>query len=266
MPETDPFMPYSTCSVRDFLHPRFAEINCLLEQPLLVHRKIWEHVYIIHHLEAAGVLARGARGLGFGVGKEMLPAIFADRGVEVVATDAPQEIGVGAGWASTNEYSPSIVDLPSGTMARADFLRRVSWRECDMNAIASDLSGFDFCWSSCCFEHLGSLDAGLDFVLESVEKTLKPGGIAVHTTELNLASNTDTIETGQTVLYRRRDIERLIATLRERGHEVGELVLAPDLLSLGGHVDTPPYGLPHLKLALSGYVTTSVGIVVRRGR
>ena len=34
-----------------------------------------------------GLLAPGRRGIGFGVGTEPLPALFANRGVEVVASD-----------------------------------------------------------------------------------------------------------------------------------------------------------------------------------
>ena len=266
VPASEPFLPYSTCSVRDFLHPKFAQIVEQMQHFLVLHRKLWENVFIVHKLDKAGALKSKRRGLGFGVGKELLPAVFASKGIDVMATDAPHEIGAGAGWTLSDEWAPGLDDLPIGAMNRQDFLRRVSWRVCDMNAIEPDLTGYDFCWSSCCLEHLGSLQAGVDFIVNSVEKTLKPGGVAVHTTEFNLSSNSETIERGQTVLYRRRDLETLIATLRERGHEVDDLVIAPDLLSLGGYTDTPPYASPHVRLALNGYTTTSVGLVVRRGR
>ena len=266
VPPTEPFLPYSTCCVRDFLHPRFARIIELMQHSLVLHRKLWENVFIFDKLEKADVVRSPRRGLGFGVGKEMLPAVFAAAGASITATDAPPEIGAGAGWTLTDEWAPGLDDLPTGNLSREEFRRRVSWRTCDMNAIEPDLSGYDFCWSSCCLEHLGSLGAGADFIVNSVEKTLKLGGVAVHTTEFNLSSNSQTIETGQTVLYRRRDLEALIATLRRRGHQVDDLVIAPDLLSLGGYIDTPPYAAPHVRLALSGYTTTSVGLVIRRGK
>ena len=266
VPSTEPFLPYSTCSVRDFLHPRFARIIDLMQHSLVLHRKLWENVFIIDKLEKANVVRSKRRGLGFGVGKEMLPAVFAAAGADVTATDAPPEIGAGAGWTLTDEWAPSLDDLPTGAMSKEEFRRRVSWRTCDMNSIEPDLSEYDFCWSSCCLEHLGSLEAGAEFIVNSVEKTLKIGGIAVHTTEFNLSSNSETIERGQTVLYRRRDLEALIATLRQRGHHVDDLIIAPDLLSLGGYIDTPPYAAPHVRLALNGYTTTSVGLVIRRGK
>lgn len=69
------------------------------------------------------------------------------------------------------------------------------------------------------------------------------------------------------MIYRTRDIEELIDRLRQRGHEVEPFVIAPDIHALDFHVDVPPYSLqPHLKLMLGKFVSTSVGLVIRRGR
>jgi hypothetical protein len=65
---------------------------------------------------------------------------------------------------------------------------------------------YDFLWSSCALEHLGSLDAGLDFVVNAMD-LLKPGGTAIHTTEFNLSSDDETLTSGPCVIYRRRDID-----------------------------------------------------------
>jgi hypothetical protein len=116
-------------------------------------------------------------------------------------------------------------------------------------------------------EYLGNLPNGLDFIRNSVERTLRVGGVACHTTELNLSSNTDTITSGGTVIYRRCDLEDFVIEMRERGHKVGELRIASDSHSLDFYVDTPPYvHNPHLKLRLMDYTTTSVGLVIVRGR
>jgi hypothetical protein len=161
-----------------------------------------------------------------------------------------------------------VDDLPhEGIVDHATFRRRVSFRECDMNAIPDDLVDYDFCWSSCCLEHLGNLRNGIEFIVNSVEKTLKIGGVACHTTEFNLSSNDETVEEGATVLYRHRDIVELIERLTARGHFVDELRIAPDSLVMDGYVDTPPFGPPvHLKLALLGFTSTSLGLAIRRGR
>lgn len=261
------FMQYSTCSVADMAHPRFTEICALIDRQPAYHRKLWEWVYIVHHLIEAGMLTSGKRGVCFGVGREPLPAFFAKMGCDILATDAPPEIGISSGWANSQHYGEALSALSFPEIVSDDILRaRVSHGYCDMNAINDDLTGFDFNWSSCCFEHLGSLEAGAQFVINCVEKTLKPGGIAVHTTEFNLSSNEETVGEGPTVIYRKRDIEDLISRLRARGHEVQPFVAAPHAHALDFHIDAPPYmPNPHLKLRLSEYAATSVGLVVRRG-
>jgi tetratricopeptide (TPR) repeat protein len=260
--EAAPFMRYSTCSAADFLHPEFARIVGMIGRTMILHRKLWEWVYVVHHLMGAGVVGPGRRGLVFGVGNEMLPALFASHGAAITATDAPADIG--EAWQSTEQFASGLAAMPEGALPREQFERLVSWEPCDMTAIPAHLTGYDFCWSSCCFEHLGSLRAGMDFVVNSVERCLAPGGVAVHTTELNLSSNDATVANGATVLYRRRDIEDLIAELRALGHEAAPFSIAPDTLTVDGFVDTPPYATPHLKLLLEGYVATSVGLVVRK--
>lgn len=113
------------------------------------------------------------------------------------------------GWSSSVQHAVGKAALRwHGVCTDDQFDRNVAFRECDMNHIPDDLTGFDFCWSSCAFEHLGSIEKGLTFVERSLD-CLKPGGWAVHTTELNLSSNDDTVDNHETVLFRRRDFEEL---------------------------------------------------------
>jgi SAM-dependent methyltransferase len=133
-----------------------------------------------------------------------------------------------------------------------------------MNHIPPDLKDFDFNWSSCSFEHLGSIDKGLAFLKNQLD-TLKPGGWAVHTTEYNISSDDDTIEKGDTVVFRKKDIDKIIAELRSRGH-----FAEPLDYSLGGEredfqVDFLPHQQKvHLKLQLDNYVVTSIGLIIRK--
>jgi SAM-dependent methyltransferase len=265
-PATDgPYMAYSTCSAADIRHRHLSEFTEAVRIPRVFHRKMWEWAFITHHLQRLGAIGPGKRGLVFGVGAEPLPSLFAKEGAQIVATDGPPEVSE-RGWLSTNQFADSAGRLwREEIIDRENFMSQVSYETCDMTRIPSHLTDFDFCWSSCCFEHLGSLEAGAEFVLNSVERTLKPGGVAVHTTEFNLTSDSDTIADGPTVLYRRRDLEALILRLRKRGHEVDDLQIAPDVDPLDFFVDMPPYHGPHLKLKLMGYTTTSVGLVIRRG-
>ncbi len=261
----EPFQ-YSTCSSADLYHPKFVEICTKIHKVPLWHRKLWEWAYIVHHLESAGVLRAGSRGVCFGVGNETLPAYFASRGSEILATDAPPAIGEAEGWSKSGQHFDSKEALYYPKMIeRTEFDRLISFKTADMNQIPIDITGFDYCWSSCCFEHLGSISKGIEFVINSVEKTLVSGGIAVHTTEFNLSSNTNTIETGSTVIYRKCDIEEMVRQLQQLGHDTSVIRIAPDISAVDSYVDVPPYTQnPHLKLQLAGFVTTSVGIVVRK--
>jgi len=263
-----PFFAYSNCQAADFYHPRFIQLCKLIDERPRFHRKQWEWIFVLHKLLESGAVREGARGLVFGVGREPLPAVFASLGVNIMATDAPLDLPTTSSWTNTNQHSAALEGLMYPSIVPEDRLRKhVTHAYCDMTAISPAFAGYDFNWSSCCFEHLGTLEAGMQFVVNAVEKTLKVGGVAVHTTEFNASSNEDTVESGETVMYRRRDMEELVHRLRERGHEVEEFRIGPTAHALDFCVDVPPYtGNVHLKLLLANYVATSVGVVVRRGR
>ncbi|MCU1498643.1 MAG: hypothetical protein JWM47_2596, partial [Acidimicrobiales bacterium] len=214
------------------------------------HRKLWEWAYLVRTLDALDQLRPGRRGLGYGVGRESMVAFIAGRGCEVVATDLPPDATEARLWTNADQHASGILD----DLARpelcdpASFAELVSWQPVDMREHRPDLIDFDFCWSACALEHLGSLEAGMDFVARSME-TLRPGGIAVHTTELNVGSDEDTIESGPTVLYRRRDLGALVERLEAAGHQVATLHLAEGTGAMDTYVDVPPYvPEPHIRL------------------
>jgi hypothetical protein len=235
-------------------------------RPFMLHRKMWEWLFIAEALSEHGVLRPGHVGLGFGVGQEPLVALFASYGCDVVATDQPPELAEASGWTESKiEFAGGLAGLNENGLCPAEqFERRVHYRDVDMNDIPTDLRHFDFTWSSCAFEHLGSLQAGADFVVAQMA-CLKPGGLAVHTTEYTVSSNEATIDAGATVLYRRRDIEALVRRLRRAGHHLDidytEGTTPDDL-----HVDTPPYTNVHLRTMLGEYVTTSLALVIEKGK
>jgi hypothetical protein len=245
------------------LRPMWAAVDDGRE--VMLHRKMWEWLFIAEALRERDLLAAGHRGIGFGVGQEPLVALFAAAGCDVVATDQPHESAVASGWTdSTVEWAAGPEDLNAfGLCAADEFGHRVAYRHVDMNAIPADLNGFDFAWSSCALEHLGTLAAGMDFVLAQMA-CLQPGGVAVHTTEYLVSSNDTTVEAGGTVFYRRRDIESLVERLQRAGHDVDmdySLGSTPDDV----HVDVPPYTDVHLRTELAGYVTTSLALIVTKG-
>jgi SAM-dependent methyltransferase len=245
--------------------------ECLREVPRY-HRKLWEFVYICQVLHEHGMLAAGMRGVGFGVGREPLAALFASRGAEIVATDMEADAAREAGWLQSAQHAGAELEALNdrGICAAERFNAAVSYRSVDMNAIPDDLIGFDFCWSSCACEHLGSIDSGLAFLRGSM-KVLRPGGVAVHTTEYNLSSDERTVDSGPTVLFRQRDLVALETALKGDGHAVAPFDFQTGREPVERYVDLPPYcGEPHLRMrpraGFAKFATTSIGMVVVKGR
>jgi len=253
------------CTAAQFSEPAYAHWCKAMGVGLHMHRKQWEFVFILHSLHVRGAIKAGARGLGFGVGREPLPAVFAARGCEIVATDLAAEDERAQAWHDTSQHVSDVENLIWPRICPPETVRRqVTFRPVDMTNIPSDLRDFDFNWSSCAFEHLGSIAAGLRFIEKTMD-CLKPGGLSVHTTELNLSSNRKTVDNLSTVLFRRRDFEELALRLTEQGHEVMPLCFDSGDQPLDRHVDLPPYSAnDHLRLALHDFVSTSFGIVVRK--
>ena len=232
----------------------------------MLHRKMWEWLFIAEALRERGLLAPGRSGLGFGVGQEPLVALFADAGCDVVATDQPHGSAVATGWTDSElEWAGGLENLnPHGLCPDELFVRRFRYRAVDMNAhphrpaAASTSPGprapsstwgpwapgrTSWWWPMAC---------------------LRPGGVAVHTTEFLVSSEDDTVEAGGTVFYRRRDIEALVERLRRAGHDIDMDYRLGDTPE-DRHVDVAPYTDVHLRTQLAGYVTTSVALVVTKG-
>lgn len=239
-----------------------------LQHPIVLHRKLWEWYFVCQALYERGMLANGRRGLAFAVGREPMPSLFARFGSEIVATDLDNDDERVKYWASTHQHAQQLGQLNErGICPSEQFQRLVSYRPVDMNHIPTDLRGFDFTWSTCSFEHCGSIEKGLQF-LERQMDCLKPGGVAVHTTELNLSSNQLTVFSGPTVLFRRRDIEKVIRRLERNGHRVEPIDLDLGTTRADRHIDQPPFlgNEPqwHLRLKYSHFVTTSVGLIIHK--
>ncbi len=253
------------CTSHQMAEPIYAQWCARFGDPPIWHRKQWEFVFILRALEYHGALRSGARGLGFGVGIEPLSSLFASMGCHVMATDLAADDDRAQVWNDTFQLGGNLRQIHNAYLcAEADFYERVSYRAVDMNAIPADLTDFDFTWSSCAFEHLGSIEAGLQFFANSL-KCLKPGGVAVHTTELNLSSNGLTLDNNDTVIFRRRDFETLAERLLAEGHDVMPITFDSGDAEVDRVIDLPPYSNdPHLKLQLMRWVTTSFGMIVRK--
>jgi len=250
------------CNWSEITHP---------DSPLTMHRKQWEYVYIIQALYERGMLEKGKRGLGFAVGTEPLPSFFASRGCDILATDVnPNEIENSNEWIDTNTHSNCLESLLWSHICDIDILKEhVEFQFLNMNNIPDDVKNYDFCWSACAFEHLGSLQHGKDFLINMLE-CLKPGGVAVHTTEFNLLSNTRTADKGISVIYRECDLIEIVEELKKQGHYVEPLDFRLDNSPADNVVMTSPLPMhedgrcvtPHIKLELDGFLATSFGLII----
>ncbi len=239
------------------IHPDRKEVH--------LHRKLWEFCAISQALYERGMLEQGRSGLGFAVGKEPLPSLFASFGVSVLATDLHK--GAGTSFEAAGQHAGALDDIfVPQLIARSDFNHRVRFEPADMR----DLTRFpdasvDFVWSSCAMEHLGTLQAGAEFVLGTT-RLLRPGGLSIHTTEYNVGSTRDTIECGQDVYYRSSDLQEIAANLRFHRCYLEPLDLDPGTDTYDLDYDAPPWtrGRPHLKLILHGYVCTSALLIIAK--
>ena len=241
----------------------------------LYHRKIWEDCFVLQVLWEHDMLRPGRSGLGFAIGLEPLPAYLASTGVSVLATDLSDDDPRAEGWRATNQHAGGLTSLfANNLLSRERFDELCQFRPVDMNQIPADLHGrFDFCWSICSFEHLGSIERGLAFFAESM-RCLKPGGLAIHTTEFNLDGTGETIDNWATVLFQRRHIEDLATRLAVEGHRLYEVDFDTGEGVLDQFIDVPPFSHqdsirlqypdpPHLRLSVDGFPATSIGLIAQ---
>ena len=228
------------------------------------NRKHWEWCAIAQALSERNMLRPGRFGLGFAVGTEPLPGLFASYGANVLATDRAED---SSGWSASGEHAKGLIDLFNPLICAEDeFHRLVRFQQADMTKLENlPASEFDFVWSSCALEHLGTLQMGLDFI-KGAMRLLKPGGVAIHTTEFNCSSNEETCTQPAGVMYRRRDMEQLAAELR-----LDRVLMSPFDFNAGSSFqdidyDEPPFGTKpyHIKLLIDGYVSTSCLIIAQK--
>src|SRR5579863_176720 len=199
------------CTAEQFAEPLFLQWCEAIRIRPVKHRKHWEFAWVLAAIKAAGLLQPGRRGVGFGVGREPLVSVMAALGLQVTATDISAALPEAATWVEAQQHAADLVDLHHAHLiGDAQFAGQVSFRQVDMRSIPPDLRDFDFCWSLAVLPVLGSIDAAISAVEQSL-KTLRPGGLAVHTLELNIESDIGTLQLPTLSLFRKCDIEILAA-------------------------------------------------------
>lgn len=260
LPSKDEKLCSSVCRPSDFEKiPQWKEWGLTS-----THRKEWEFIYIYQALKERGVLKIGSKGLGFAVGKEPLPSVFANEGSNILATDCPAEI-MHTGWEETNQYSKNKHELHySNLVSEEIFEKNVSFESIDMRSIPHTLTGFDFLWSSCALEHLGSITAAKYFI-ERCMDCLKPGGIAVHTTEYNLSSMSNTQNYDHSVFLRSIDFIEIYEGLVKQGHSPEPLDFRLDNSKYDNVISYDSISRPHFKVYSNDFIVTSFGLIIRKG-
>lgn len=261
------------CRQDDFAEPWFRSWCKALHLEPILHRKIWEYAFVLQAMHENNVFRNDSRGIGFGCGEEPIASYLASRGVSITVTDLAPEKSDGLGWVGTGQHTSSLQQAYyPDLISLADFEKRVELEYVDMNDIPASMSqNYDFCWSICALEHLGSIRKGLDFIINSMN-VLRPGGVAIHTTEFNL-SNEATIDNWQTVLFQHKHFLLLADELKAMGYEMLSLNADAGNAFLDRFIDLPPYDWDeimklkesaHLKVAIDGFPSTCVGIIVKK--
>ncbi len=174
------------CDIADWFNP---EIDRVIRNELQAfphfHRKQWEFAIIYLALEEAGVLNKNSTGIAFGAGKERLLYSVARRVKKLIATDL---YNVDSVWEGTKTNDPKNYLLGNAPFKIDPDSLDAHYM--DMKKIEYPDETFNFCYSSCVFEHISNNDRGFIKHLKEARRTLKEGGVYCLTTELTYEKDT----------------------------------------------------------------------------
>ncbi len=168
------------CDAADWFVP---ELDRIIRQDLhefpRFHRKQWEFATVFHVLKSLGLLEPTNSALSMGGGKERLSYAVASRIKHLFITDLydAQTMWDCARTEDPERFIKSDMPFPVDPS-------RLSALRMDMRKLEFPDASFDFCYSSCAIEHIGS-DKDFQSHLKEVNRVLKEGGIYVFTTELH---------------------------------------------------------------------------------
>jgi len=135
-------------------------------------------------LRKLGFLVADKTGLSMGGGTERVLYSIAKHIKKLYVTDLYDE---NTTWDCARTFDPD--DLIKSNMPFEITEDKITALKMDMRSLDFEDNRFDFCYSSCAFEHIGGFD---DFAqhLDEVHRCLKPDGVYVFTTELQLGDTT----------------------------------------------------------------------------
>lgn len=106
---------------------------------------------------------------------------------------------------------------------------------------------------------------GRNYFIEKAMDCLKPGGIAVHTTEYNLSSEYNTQNHNSFVFLRSIDFIEICEGLTSQGHSPEPLDFRLDNSEFDNIISFEGISRPHFKVYSDGYIVTSFGLIIRKG-
>ena len=122
-------------------------------QPTLNNRKQWENNYFTYLADHLKLCIPGKKGLGFAVGREVLPSLLSNFGCHLHVTDMKNYDNIT--WAGDTTRSVKDVYHEGLAVGFSKFKDLVSFFNVDMLEIPSSLlrEEYDFLWSICSIEH-----------------------------------------------------------------------------------------------------------------
>ncbi|RMF58202.1 MAG: class I SAM-dependent methyltransferase [Calditrichaeota bacterium] len=173
------------CDVADWFDPELIRvIEQELQEPARFHRKQWEFAMIFHTLEKLGYLHGSSTGLSMGGGNERVLYSIAKHIKKLVVTDLYEE---NTTWDTARTNDPTDFILSSKPFPLDN--KKLEVQRMDMRHLEFGDQEFDFCYSSCAFEHIGEYQDFLQH-LHEVYRVLVEGGVYVFTTEFHFGEET----------------------------------------------------------------------------
>ncbi len=220
------------------------------------HRKIWEFTHTIYILKKSGYLYPKNKGLAIGAGREQILYYLAYKIEKITGIDLFEGNYIGG------EDEP---DIPKNPQKYAPFI----YPEANLDIIKMDAlnlkfkdNSFDFIFSASSIEHFGSKKNILKSIKE-MYRVLKPGGIAVITTEIKL--NRLACNIPNTIIF---ELNELLTLFKQSGFLLydNEIDIRIEDYYLNNWVKLPQevFKSPHVILRFLRSIFTSVAIVFKK--
>lgn len=192
------------CDAADWFDSDFQHIiKHELREPARFHRKQWEFAKIFQALQKHGLLQEDKIGLSVGGGNERILYSIANHVKKLIVTDLYSTETM---WDCAKTDDPDTFIKMNKPFEVDD--SRITAIPMDMRKLYFGDNTFDFCYSSCAIEHIGTFD---DFVqhFNEVNRCLKEGGYYIFTTEFHFGE--ETIESPNNYIFSPEYLEKIIA-------------------------------------------------------